>query len=102
MVYQNVGEGKHYTTYHVNPWVHEEKNINKNNIISISYHILRSAIAILILAEAQKPRRRIGIADQKVFAAQKVFTHRSKNRLVRPLFVQKLFEYQESFWESGK
>ena len=30
------------------------------------------------IAEAQKPRRRIGIAGQKVFAAQKVFTHRSK------------------------
>ena len=34
----------------------------------ISYHILGSVITILILAEAQKPRRRIGIAEWKVFA----------------------------------
>ena len=55
-----------------------------------------------IIAEAQKPRRRIGIADRKVFAAQKVLARRSKNRLVRPLIVQKVFEYLESFCQSGK
>ena len=47
--------------------------------LSISYHILRSAIAILILAEAQKPRRRIGIADWKVFARLESFCAYERN-----------------------
>ena len=44
-----------------------------------------------LIAEAQKPRRRIGIGDRKVFAAQKVFVRRGKFRLVRPLIVRKIF-----------
>ena len=52
-----------------------------------------------LIAEAQKPRRRIGISDRKVFAAQKIFARSSK---VRPLIVRKVLDCPEIFCKSGK
>ena len=81
-MYQNVGEGRHYTTYIVNLGAHEEKILIKTALL-ISYHILGSVITILILAEAQKPRRRIGIAEWKAFARLESFLRVSKVHLFR-------------------
>ena len=62
---------------------HIRKKILIKTALLISYHILGSVITILILAEAQKPRRRIGIAEWKVFARLESFLRVSKVPLFR-------------------